>query len=120
MEEIQKQSEKYIKKVIKMLTDFNLLTKADEASLQMLKDTYELYLLCKRDVATNGLVITGANQRLISNPSVNMQLKCVNTMLSILKDFGISSRSRKVLMANTNDDDNSSPLAQFLERSKED
>lgn len=110
------ETKKYLKTVIKMLKDNNLLDKADESSLTLLADTYDLYLQCREDIEKNGLTAPSLHG-LIVNPSATLQLRCTNTMMSILKEFGVSATARKRLIKNSETEDNS-PIAQFLNKVK--
>lgn len=106
-----------MKKVLKLLKDCNLLEKADEASLTLLGDTYEMYLNCRDDIEKNGITLKGTHNNII-NPSATLQIKCVHTIMAILKDYGISTKSRKMMLNGSTDKDNS-PINQFLEMMNE-
>ena len=59
MSDFSKEIRNYKKQVLKMLKKMNLLEGADESSLQLLWDTYEMYLMCKEDIIMNGTIKEG-------------------------------------------------------------
>ena len=59
MKDFSKEIKNYKKQVLKMLKKMNLLEGADESSLQLLWDTYEMYLMCKEDIKKSGISQVG-------------------------------------------------------------
>lgn len=110
----REETKTYLKQVVDLLRDCNLLQAADESSLKLLADTYETYLVCLEDLEKNGIVIYDRKGEVKTNPSTVMQLRCVNIMLNILKDFGISTKSRSYMLK-INPDGDQSPINKFLD-----
>ena len=99
---------------MEMLQKNNLLDKLEEGNLSLLGDAYNLYLLAQDDVEKNGLTITEDGKSRI-NPALSIMTKEQNIILAMLKDYGISARSRKKLLKNDSDENPNSPLSQFLD-----
>ena len=68
----------------------------------------------RTDVEKNGITITEDGKSRI-NPAVSIMTKEQNIILAMLKDYGISARSRKKLLRNDSDENPDSPLSQFLD-----
>lgn len=112
MKDFTKEIRDYKRKVLKMLKDMNLLEGADESSLQLLWDTYEMYLMCREDIKNDGISQVGAHGKTV-HPSATLMLRCTTTMMNIMKDFGVSPKSRQIMFGGVIEDENS-PLNEFL------
>lgn len=112
MKDFSKEIKNYKKQVLKMLKRMNLLECADESSLQLLWDTYEMYLMCKEDIKKNGISQVGTHGMTV-HPSATLMLRCTTTMINIFKEFGVTPKARQLMLCVTTEDENS-PLNEFL------
>ena len=112
MKDYSKEIKHYKKQVITMLKEMNLLDGADESSLQLLWDTYRVYLMCRDEIFEDGVTQQGMHGK-IQHPSVNMMMSASKTMMNIMKDFGVTPKARQLMLGVTPEDENS-PLNEFL------
>ena len=112
MKDFSKEIKNYKKQVLKMLKRMNLLECADESSLQLLWDTYEMYLICKEDMDKNGISRVCAHGMTV-HPCATLMLRCTTTMINIFKEFGVTHKARQLMLGLTTEEENS-PLNEFL------
>ena len=110
-------TEKKIKAIKALLSENDLLTYADELNLELLATQFDIYEDCLKDIEKNGLTIKDKQGSMKANPAANLLNKAMNTILVIFKDFGISAKSRKMLLKALQETDNEgdTPLNSFME-----
>lgn len=90
----------------------------DSGALSMLEYNYDMFIRQSDILKNEDLVITNVQGNLVSNPRVKIvkdaQLQC----LSILKEFGLTLKSRTSVKAKTKDSEDS-PLEEFIKGKKE-
>lgn len=97
-EEIKTKVNKRMKAIKKMLSDNDLLTEADEMNLNLLEEEFIVYELCNQDIEKNGVCVLDHRGYTKTNPAMTMRNKSINTILNILKEYSISTKSRKLLL----------------------
>lgn len=98
-----------------MLEENDLLTEADEINLDLLEQEFIIYEKCNEDIEKYGITMKDTHGGLKANPALNLRNKSANTILNILKEFCISSKSRKLLlMKDIDGEEKESPLSTYM------
>ena len=94
----------YVKNVVKLLTEKELIDTVDTASIQMLLNNYSIYLKATEQMGDYYTIINTVGN-IVSNPlnkiANDAQIQCTK----IFKNFGLSALDRKKLEGNLGDDD---------------
>ena len=86
-------------KIIRNMLELNgLLNESDEVNLQILENEFVLYEKATEAIEEYGVLITDSKGCIKPNPATSIRNKASNTILAILKEFGISCKSRKILL----------------------
>ena len=100
---------KYVKNIIKVLTEKDLLKDIDTASVQMLLNNYSIYLNAIEQMA-NDYTLINAQGNIVSNPlnkiANDAQIQCTK----IFKNFGLSAYDRRNLNTTDSDEDDNEYL----------
>lgn len=101
-----KETQAFLSAVEKHLTDkFGTIESQWDGLLQMLANTYDLYLNCKEQIKKDGLMITNRFGSLEKNPLLKVQVDAQIQCLKMVQEFGISPRSIKNLNVQDNNDE---------------
>jgi P27 family predicted phage terminase small subunit len=109
-------AKRYIKTVIEMLMENNLIENVDGAAITMLAVNYSTFIRASEQLSEEGYTIE-TDKGTIANPLIKIAKDAQVTAMTILKEFGLTAKSRtKLPIGNTEDD---SPIAQFINSQKE-
>ena len=114
MAKISKEIEDKMNVIRKMLEVNGLLNESDELNLDMLQNEFVLYEQCTKAIDKHGLIIPDGRGGLKINPASSARNKCANTILCILKEFGISAKSRKAILEKDVDEHEESALETYM------
>lgn len=90
----------------------------DSGALSMLEYNYDIFIRQSDILKEEDLVITNRQGNLVSNPRVKIVKDAQIQCLSILKEFGLTLKSRTSVKAKTKDNEDS-PLEKFIKGKKE-
>lgn len=90
----------------------------DNGALSMLEYNYELFIRKSDILKDEDLVIRNAQTNLVANPRVKIIKDAQMQCLSILKEFGLTLKSRTTVKTKTRDSEDS-PLESFIKGKKE-
>lgn len=117
--DIEDEAKSYMEEVVKLLDEAGILTSVDTAALNMLARHYSLFVKASKELANSDLIFTTGGGTLAPNPLIKIikdsQIQCLN----IMKDFGLTAKSRTKLPKLDNSDKELSPLEQFVKDAKE-
>ena len=94
------------------------LESIDYGALTMLEYNYEQFIRQSDILKDEDLVITNRQGNLVSNPRVKIVKDAQIQCLSILKEFGLTLKSRTSVKAKTKETEES-PLEEFIKGKKE-
>lgn len=114
MAKVSKEIEDKMNVIRKMLGVNGLLNEADELNLDMLQNEFVLYEQCTKAIDKHGLIIPDGRGGMKINPASSARNKCANTILCILKEFGISAKSRKAILEKNVEDNEESALETYM------
>ena len=113
---VSKEIEDKMNVIRKMLEVNGLLNEADELNLDMLQNEFVLYEQCTKAIDKHGLIIPDGRGGMKINPASSARNKCANTILCILKEFGISAKSRKAILEKDVDEHEESALTTYMKQ----
>ena len=114
MAKVSKEIEDKMNVIRKMLGVNGLLNEADELNLDMLEKEFVLYEQCSKAIEKYGLVLSDGRGSMKINPAASARNKSANTILCILKEFGISAKSRKAILEKDVDEHEESALQTYM------
>ena len=115
---IHPEAKTYMEKVVKYLNDNNQLNEADYGALNMLARSYSLYIKAIEDINQNGLMATGSRGNAIPNPAIKIANDAQIQAVKIMQSFFLTAKDRKKMNEDAVEDE-SSPIMQFINDSKE-
>lgn len=117
--DIEEEAKEYMADVISQLDQAGVLVDVDSAALNMLARHYSMFIKANKQLKESELVFTNSAGNLTPNPLIKIikdsQIQCLNVM----KDFGLTAKSRTKLPKLDNSDKELSPLEQFVKEAKE-
>lgn len=116
MAKVSEEIKKKMEIIRKMLEVNGLLNESDEINLDMLENEFVLYEQCSKAIDKHGLIIPDGRGGLKINPASSARNKCANTILCILKEFGISAKSRKAILEKDVDEHEESALTTYMKQ----
>ena len=113
---LRQEAKDYIEEVIKQLDENGVLASVDTAAINMLAKQYNIFVIATEELEDSDLIYTNSAGNLAPNPLLaiikNSQAACFNLM----KDFGLTAKSRTKLPQMQKDED--SPLLEFVKKQK--
>ena len=102
----------FMKGIIDVFIQENKLHKLDGLSLYILAGNVDIYLQCDEEIRKNGLTHVSDRGNTSLSPYVIEQKQVQNSILSLLKEFGLTLGSRTKIKVIESEDNN--PLLNFL------
>jgi P27 family predicted phage terminase small subunit len=102
---------RFIKTILHVLKQNNLLENVDGAAITMLAVNYSTFIKASEQLEEEGLTVFSETKGVIANPLIKIAKDAQVTAMTLLKEFGLTARSRTKLQVTTEDD---SPLANFI------
>lgn len=96
-------TKRFMKTVVKELNEREELNPMMEGVLMMLMNCYESFIDASTQVRQEGTTTTNIKDEVVTNPAVGVQLKSNQQVLALMKELGLTIKSRRVL-ENTKDD----------------
>lgn len=109
---LSKETERYIKKVIDSLKKSDKLNVIDEGILYILAESHNQYINATNRINEEGLTIAGSRNTIVVHPCVRVAKDNKATCLSIMNEMGLTIKSRSKMNLMENEEE--SPLTQFL------
>jgi len=105
-QEYTKETQQFMLAVEKHLTDkFGTIESHWEGLLQMLANTYDLYMNCKEKIREEGLLITDRFGALTKNPLLKVQIDAQIQCLKMVQEFGLSAKAMLNMKLQDNNDE---------------
>lgn len=114
---VSDETAKFMKAVIKELRQKQKIGVIDSGALNMLMTSYEMYLQATDMLLMQGPTTTNKYGDTIPNPAQTIASKNYNQVLAIMKEYGLTAKSR-VNLKDTNESEEDSPLESFLKSKK--
>lgn len=115
---LSRETERYIKKVINSLKEEDKLNVIDEGILYLLAESHNQYIKATERVNEEGMTIAGSRNTIVVHPCVRIAKDNKATCLSIMSEMGLTLKARKNLeekvKQNENEIEEKSPLENFF------
>ena len=113
------EARKFIKSVVKTLTDTGVIESIDSAALDMLARSFSMFLKASGKLENQELTIVNRQGNTIANPLIKIMKDAQTSCMQIMTEFGLTAKSRKKLPGMDKRDREESPLDEFVRKSKE-
>lgn len=113
-----KDTERYITSIIDTLSETKKINCLDEGALFMLAESYNNYLKCRDIVNVDGFTFTTDRGNIAIHPAVKIMKDCQVLCVNLMKEIGLTLKSRKTLDVMTQEAEDS-PLVAFMKESNE-
>lgn len=114
---LTEEAEKYIQTVITNLKKQGKIDSVDSGAIYMLADNYNTYIIASKTLREEGLTVTSNQGNISPHPCVKISKDSQTLCLDIMKDFGLTLKSRKSLKV-VESEEEESPLTQFIKNRK--
>ena len=116
--DIEEEAKEYMQDVIKQLEKGGVLEDVDSAALTMLARNYSTFIRGSKELERSDMVFTSPTGNLQANPLVKIVKDAQIQAMNIMKEFGLTVKSRSKL-PKLQKDDELSPFEQFVKEGKE-
>lgn len=110
--DVSEPTKRFMKQVVGMLKELELIKGADEGALNILCYMYDNFLKAQEDIKENGILIETSRRKSV-NPSVNVSGMCATQIIKLLREFGLSAKARASLNR-MEESEEESPLEAFI------
>ena len=114
---VSEETAKFMKAIIRELRAKQKLDVLDSGALNMLMTSYEMYLQATEKLLDEGPVTRSRLGDDVPNPAQTIASKNYNQVLAIMKEYGLTVKSR-AKMKDTGSDEQKSALEEFLASKK--
>lgn len=102
----------FMKNIIDIFEEQNRLNQLDVLSLYILAGNVDMFLICEEHIKSEGMTVTSDRGNSSLSPYVILQKQVQNSILSLLKETGLTTYSRSKLKMI--DSEEKSPLDKLL------
>ena len=114
---LEVETTEYINSVLSYLKKNDKFNIIDNGALYMLADSYNTYIKASKQLAEEGLTVISDRGNIAQHPVYGIMKHSISTAMDILRDFGLTLKSRSKLNI-ISDDSEESPLMQFINSNK--
>lgn len=112
---IEPEAVSYMNYVLEQLRSNDSLTNADSAALTMLARNYSMFIKAEKQLEEEGLTVRSDRGNIAEHPAVKIARDAQASALKIMKEFGLTTKSRQQLGEPT-DKEEDSPLEEFFKK----
>lgn len=98
-------------RMVPVLQSMRVLTQADRQALALYCNLFSRYLAARAAIEREGLILQGTNNLWQNNPYVKIENDCIDKMIKVLMQFGMTPASRSRLSVGDGPEDG---LSAFL------
>lgn len=118
-EYIEKRACDYMNEILLVLKEMGLLESINTASLDMLAQSYSMFITATQTLRTDGMTIINKQGNIVPHPAVKIAKDSQIQAINIMRELGLTPLSKKKLLTKEQSDDKESPFEQFIANSKE-
>ena len=104
----------FMNAVIEKLSGVDSISNCDLGAIRMMMLSYDVYVKASNEVLERGPLVYDKRNRAKINPAVSLTTKKYIEIVTIMKEFGLTVKSREHIKAMTDEVDQDNPLYQFL------
>ena len=116
--DIEREASKYIKEVISLLEEKELLANVDNAALMMLARNLDMFIKASKQINRDGLMIA-VKDVLIAHPLIKVARDAQVQAVKIMTEFGLTAKARTKLEKIIPQKEEDSPFDRFIKDLKE-
>ena len=116
--DIEREASKYIKEVISLLEEKELLANVDNAALMMLARNLDMFIKASKQINRDGLMIA-VKDVLIAHPLIKVARDAQVQAVKIMTEFGLTAKARTKLEKIIPQKEEDSPFDRFIKDPKE-
>lgn len=113
------ETKKFMESVLEMLNTSNTFENCDLGALRMLALSYEMYKKASDELMIEGPIILDKQKRPVEHPANKITKNYYAQLISIMKEFGLTMKSRERIKSLTPAIDEDNPLLNFLRNEKD-
>lgn len=113
-DDLREKTVDFMKSIIDAFDLENKLNKLDTLSLYILAGNVDMFLECEEDIKLNGMTVVSDRGNKSLSPYVLQQKQTQNSIMSLLKELGLTLYSRGKMKVIENTDD--SPIMDLLRK----
>lgn len=110
---LEEETIEYINNVLKYLEKNESLQVIDGGALYMLTESYNTYIKASKQLNKEGLTFENNMGNVAPHPAFSIRKASLSQAMDILRDFGLSLKSRKQIKKDESNEEDS-PLVEFL------
>lgn len=114
---LEEETTEYINNVLSYLKKNDKLNVIDGGALYMLADSYNTYIKASKLLALEGITVRSDRGNIAQHPAFGIMKHSIATAMDILRDFGLTLKSRSKLNI-IDSETEESPLMQFINSNK--
>lgn len=118
-EYIEKRACDYMNEILLVLKEMGLLESINTASLDMLAQSYSMFITSTQTLIAEGLTIINKQGNIVPHPAVKIAKDSQIQAINIMRELGLTPLSKKKLSTKEQSDDKESPFEQFIANAKE-
>lgn len=111
---LSKETRLFMNAVLEKLDGVDSISNCDLGAIRMLMLSYDIYVKASNELLEKGPFIYDKRKRTTVHPGVAITAKKYNEIVTIMKEFGLTPKSREHIKAMTNEVDEDNPLFLFL------
>lgn len=97
-ENYSQETKEFMRKIVRVLNENGELTPMTEGVVGMLRDCYETYQKATRTIREDDDVLQKTlKDEWVAHPAVKIQMQANQQVLALMKELGLTTRSRKVI-----------------------
>jgi P27 family predicted phage terminase small subunit len=112
------EAQKFIDDLRKLLTEQKILTSLDDATMNLLANTYHTYIKASQILSEKGLLITSPRGELKAHPCVKIALDAQIQMDKLYDKLGMNPKARREQAKPKEKEKSESDIAKFIKSQK--
>lgn len=111
-----KQVREYMRAIIAELEAADRIKEVDGVALDILAGYLQQWKQAQKEVKKYGILLPSDRGNMSKNPAIDVCNTALRQALAIMQDYGLTAMSRKKLKRGEVDDNDTSPLVDFLKK----
>lgn len=112
------EAQEFLDNLTVLLKSQDILTSLDEATLDLIGQTYHNYILATQEISRFGMFIDSPRGERKAHPAVKVQLDAQIQLNKMMDSFGLSPKSRREISKPKEKAKDKTPIHKYLEQSK--
>jgi P27 family predicted phage terminase small subunit len=110
------EAKQFLKDIIEVLEKENILTSLDSSAVELLGNSYHIYIESSKRVKQDGITIMSPRGELKSHPSLKTMLDAQIQITKLMDSFGLTPKARKEISKPKEREGKLTPIDVFLQK----